>query len=139
MTFSRILALDYGRKRIGLAISDPLGLTAQPLGAVSTEKIFEELPQVVQKYEIVKIVIGLPKSLNGTLGPAAEKVKIFAQKISELLKLECLLVDERLSTKEVEKAMIAADLSRKKRREVIDQSAAALILQTYLDSQRWQL
>lgn len=134
----RIMGLDLGDKRIGVAISDPLGLTAQGvevvIGEGSPKSDIKKIEGLVQKYAAEQIVVGLPINMNGSCGPRAEKAKDFAARLAAELHLPVALWDERLSTAEAEKLLIAADVSRAKRRRVIDKMAAALILQGYLDS-----
>jgi len=127
----RILGVDYGAVRIGLAISDPLGLTAQALATVAD---IAGLKQAIAPYEpIDKIVVGLPKKMSGELGPQAVKVKAFVAELEKELGLPVITWDERLTTSQAEKMLISAGLSRQKRRKVIDRVAAAEILQSYLD------
>lgn len=135
----RVMALDIGEKRIGVAVSDPLGQTALPVGTVerrSREKDLEALIALVRRYQVETLVIGLPCRLNGTLGPAAERVKEFGGLLAERLDLPVHYWDERLTTAAAERVLLAADLSRRRRRRVIDQVAASLILQSYLDRKR---
>jgi len=134
----RILALDVGDKTIGVAVSDGLLLTAQGVEVIrrtSLEKDFARLQQIVSEFEVKTIVIGLPKNMNGTIGPRGELVQQFAHKFAGVLPdIAIKLWDERLSTVAAEKSLIAADVSRAKRRKVIDKMAAVFILQGYLDS-----
>lgn len=130
----RILGLDYGEKRIGVAVSDPLLLTAQPVGAVEN---IDRLKKLMEKYEgLQEIVVGLPKTMRGEIGIQAEKVLKFVEELKGAFQLPIITWDERLTTSAVEKDLISAGLSRKKRKKVMDQSAASLILQGYLDSKR---
>jgi|SRR5690625_3858965 len=134
----RILGLDVGSKTIGVAISDALKLTAQGLRTISwTEHDMssadDELAQIIQKYEIEKIVIGLPKHMDGSIGERGELTKIYANRLEKKLGLPVLLIDERLSTVAAEKTLLEADMSRKKRKNVIDKIAAVMILQSYLN------
>lgn len=134
----RILALDVGDKTIGVAASDLLLLTAQGIEVIrrtSIERDFARLGEIINQYEVETIVIGLPKNMNGTIGPRGELMKEFASKIAESFpKAKVHLWDERLSTVAAQKALIAADVSRTKRKKVIDKMAAVFILQGYLDS-----
>jgi putative Holliday junction resolvase len=135
----RILAIDYGKKRFGLAISDPLGLTAQGLPTLVSQgrqKDLEQIARVVHENEVEKIVVGLPRRMDGTLGPAAEEVLVIVEEIKERLDLPVVTWDERLSTKRAEREMIAADLSRAKRKRSRDRIAAQLILQSFLDTEK---
>ncbi len=133
----RIMGLDIGDKRTGVAVSDALGWTAQGKEVINSKGIKEDLKQIsqlVKKYDVEKIVVGLPKNMNGTLGPRAEKVLDFVKKLKGEVNLDVITWDERLSTVAAERTLIEADLSRKKRKEVIDKMAAVVILQNYLDS-----
>lgn len=137
----RILGLDYGEKRIGVAISDPLGVTAQPVTVIEKKDSFEqdlaEINQIIDRYPSVKeIVVGLPKSMNGEIGIQAQKTLDFVKALESSLKIKITTWDERLTTVEAERMLISAGLSRQKRKKVIDKSAAALILQNYLDSKQ---
>lgn len=137
----RVLGIDYGDKRIGIAISDPLGLTAQGVTVMEKRKSFnediEELNNIIEKYGGVdEIVVGLPKTLMGKIGKQAEKVLEFVEALKKNMECEITTWDERFTSIEAEKAMISAGLSREKRKKVIDKSAATYILQSYLDSKR---
>lgn len=134
----RIIALDVGDKTIGVAVSDELGLTAQGVEVIrrtSEANDFKRLVEIIDIYDADTILIGLPKNMNGTIGPRGELVQRFAQKIKGFLPMyKVVLWDERLSTVAAEKILISADVSRAKRRKVIDKMAAVFILQGYLDS-----
>ena len=134
----RILGLDVGDKTIGVAASDLLFMTAQGIEVIrrtSLEKDLIRLIEIVTEYEVSTIVIGLPKNMNGTIGPRGELMQEFAAKIQEVFPtIKVSLWDERLSTVAATKALIAADVSRGKRKKVIDKMAAVFILQGYLDS-----
>jgi putative Holliday junction resolvase len=137
----RILGIDFGEKRIGVAISDPLGLTAQGVMVIGKsdtyEKDIKELNKIIKKYDGVdEIVVGLPKTMRGEIGPQAQKVLEFIEVLKQKFKLKITAWDERLTTVEAERTLISAGLSREKRRKVIDKSAAAYILQSYLDTKR---
>ena len=135
----RILGLDLGTKTLGVAVSDELGWTAQ---GVETIKIDEELGnlglerlrEIIQQYRIETVVLGFPRNMNGTVGPRGEASQRFAEVLRKEFGLPVVLWDERLSTMAAERMLIAADVSRKKRRQVIDKMAAVMILQSYLDS-----
>jgi len=130
----RIIGIDYGEKRIGIAISDPLGITAQPAAVISN---ISELKAIVGQYEgIDEIVVGLPKTMKGELGIQAEKVLKFVEELKNAFQIPIKTWDERLTTSAVTKTLIAGGLSRKKRKKVIDKSAAAFMLQGYLDAKR---
>lgn len=131
----RILAIDYGQKRVGLAVSDSLGITAQPFKTIineSREELIDELAEIIKDNEITEVVIGLPLHMNGTEGERAEKSRILADELEDALDIPVYLQDERLSSAEVEKVMLAGDLSRQKRRAKRDKLAASIILRTYL-------
>ncbi len=133
----RILGLDIGTKRIGIAISDELGWTAQGMKTLhrsNGESGVGEIRDIAREYGVEKIVVGLPRNMNGSLGPQAEMVLGFVQELKEILGVPIITWDERLSTVEATKMFIRADLSRKKRKRKIDMTAAILILQSYLDS-----
>lgn len=134
----RILALDVGDKTIGVALSDGLLLTAQGVEVIrrtSLSKDYSRLTEIVKEYEVSKIVVGLPKNMNGTIGTRGEMCQNFAGVLAELFPdVEIKLWDERLSTVAAERSLIAADVSRAKRKQVIDKMAAVFILQGYLDS-----
>lgn len=133
----RILGLDVGTRTIGIAISDPLGLTAQGIttwqrtGQIRFD--LKKIEELVEKYEVKKIVVGLPKNLDGSLGTAVNEVKDFTNLLTNEIGIEVIFWDERLSTVEAEKVLLEGDLSRRKRKKVIDKIAAVLILQSYLD------
>ena len=133
----RILGLDIGDKTIGVAISDPLGFTAQgvtTIKRIGKEKDIEELRKICEEYKVESIVAGLPKNMNGTLGPQSEKVSKFCDLIEERMSLPIKMWDERLTTVAAHRAMLEADLSRAKRKKIVDKIAAIYILQGYLDS-----
>lgn len=132
----RILSMDVGDKRIGLAISDALGWTAQGIETLERRGIkydLDKLQEIVKEHKPQHIVVGLPKNMNGSIGPQGEKVKEFAENIKSHLDLEIVYWDERLTTVSANKMMIEADVSRQKRKKKVDQIAAVLILQSYLD------
>ncbi|WP_232695957.1 Holliday junction resolvase RuvX [Brevibacillus daliensis] len=133
----RILGLDVGEKTIGVAISDEMGWTAQGLETIkraSKERDYARLEHWVAMYQVEAFVVGLPKNMNGTIGPKGEYCQAFAKDLSERTGLPSHLWDERLTTMAAEKMLISADVSRQKRKKVIDKMAAVLILQGYLDA-----
>jgi len=134
----RILALDVGDKTIGVAASDELLLTAQGIEVIrrtSLERDFLRLGELIVQYEVSRVLIGLPKNMNGTIGTRAELVQQFAAAVAgRFPSVEVKMWDERLSTVAAQRTLIAADVSRAKRRLVIDKMAAVFILQGYLDS-----
>ena len=133
----RVLAIDYGTKRIGLAVSDPLGLTAQPLGFVkfvSRSKFLEDVKKIVLEKSVQLILIGLPINMDDSLGPKARECMRLAESVEKECGVKTKLVDERLTTREAEQFLIdELDLSRKKRKGVKDTMAACILLQSYLD------
>jgi len=135
----RSLSLDVGDKTIGIAASDLLGLTAQGVTTIrrtSLQSDLQELGKIIAEYDATVLVIGLPKNMNGTEGERCEIVRNFAEQVQKKFpELKQVFWDERLSTVAVEKFLIgAADVSRQKRKKVIDKMAAVYILQGYLDS-----
>lgn len=135
----RVIGLDLGDKTIGVAVSDGLGITAQGLTTVlrrSNSKDMEALKAYIDEYEAGEIVVGLPKNMDGTLGPQADKALAFAEKLKAEFGLPVVLYDERLTTSLVQRALIEADVSRAKRKKVVDMLAAQVILQGYLDRKK---
>lgn len=133
----RILGLDVGDRTIGVAVSDPLGFTAQGVTTIrrkSVEYDLEELKKICKEYQVDTFVVGLPKNMNGTLGPQGEKVMNFCEVLKEAIDIPIKMWDERLTTVAAHKAMLEADLSRAKRKKLVDKIAATYILQGYLDS-----
>jgi putative Holliday junction resolvase len=132
----RILALDVGEKRIGLAVSDPLGITAQGLGVLTRKNRqtdLDRLLEVAREWQVQKIVVGLPRHMDGRLGSAAPQILELVEILQKALEVEVVTWEERLTTVEAERVLLQADVSRKRRRQVVDQLAAVLILQNYLD------
>lgn len=135
----RIMGLDVGDKTIGVAISDEFGWTAQGIEVIRRQKLNQDLyrlQELIDQYQIEELVVGLPKNMNGSIGPRAELAIEFANLIKEQFGLPVHLEDERLTTVSAERTLIEADVSRKKRKKVIDKMAAILILQGYLDKKR---
>lgn len=134
----RVLALDMGSKRIGVAVSDELGLTAQGLETIQStnpDKDLKRILKLVEDYSVDEMVVGIPLNMNGTEGPQARKVREFADRIREIVTCPVREWDERLTTVAAERTLLEADVSRSKRRKVIDKLAAVIILQGYLDMQ----
>ena len=135
----RILGLDVGDRTIGIAASDALLFTAQGVETIrrtSLERDLRRLQELMQLYETNRLVVGLPKNMDGSQGTRCDIVRAFAQEVKEALPdAEIVFWDERLSTVAAAKSLIAADVSRAKRKKVIDKMAAVFILQGYLDSQ----
>ena len=136
----RILALDVGDKRIGIAVSDPLGITAQGLESYTRKGVLEEdvahIINLANSYKPVRILFGLPRNMDGSYGFQTEKVRAFADAVLAQWDGEHDFYDERLTTVAAERMLIEADVSRKKRRKVIDKVAAVVILQGYLQTQQ---
>lgn len=137
----RILGLDVGSKTVGVALSDEFGWTAQGLETIKINEDermfgFDQIGQIIEKYEVEKIVVGLPKNMNGTIGPRGEASQFYANELEKRFDLPVFLWDERLTTVAAERVLLEADVSRKKRKKVIDKMAAAMILQGFLDSQK---
>lgn len=133
----RIMGLDYGDKTIGVAVSDEFGWTAQGVEVIRRRKPeddLERLRQIAGEYEVSDIVVGLPKNMNNTIGPRGEICIAFSETLRDALQLPVMLWDERLTTVSAQRTLLEADVSRKKRKLVVDKMAAALILQNYLDS-----
>lgn len=134
----RILGLDVGSKTIGVAVSDLLHVTAQGVTTISWNEhdmttADQELADIIKEYDISRIVIGLPKHMDGSKSDRGEISRIYAKRLERIFKLPTELIDERLSTVAAERTLIMADVSRKKRKNVIDKMAAVWILQSYLD------
>jgi len=134
----RLLGIDHGDARIGLAISDELGMLAHPLETLDGREKFNALSRkiadVIASKKIERVVLGLPRNMNGTYGPAAEKVRAFADKLTEALPVPVLLWDERMTTQQAQRSLHEAGRNVKNSRNLIDQVAAVIILQSYLDS-----
>ena len=133
----RILGLDVGERTIGVAMSDPLGYTAQGINTIRRKNLaidLAELRKICDEYTVESIVLGLPKNMNGTIGPSGEKAIELSRILEEELHVPVKLWDERLTTVAAHKAMIEGDLSRAKRKKIVDKIAAIYILQGYLDS-----
>ena len=135
----RIMGLDVGSKTVGVAISDPLGFTAQGLEIIKINEDsgdfgFDRLGELIKQYKVDKFVVGLPKNMNNTSGPRVEASQACGDKIKELFGIPVDYQDERLTTVQAERMLVEqADISRGKRKKVIDKLAAQLILQNYLD------
>ena len=132
----RIMALDVGSKRIGVALSDPLKITAQGLQTFQRTTLEEDVKglwQLIDGHEVSQLVVGLPKNMDGTIGFKAEEVQQFIADLTAERKIEIIWIDERLTTVSAERVLLEADVSRAKRKKVIDKMAAVVILQSYLD------
>lgn len=139
MVFERLLGLDIGGKRIGVAISDEMGSIASPLTMIDAHgNVTRELDQLIRQYGIARVVVGLPIGLSGREGPQAQEVRSVADALAESLGIDFVYSDERLSSAVAEQALISQGTRREKRKQHIDAMAAAVILQGYLDQQRWK-
>ncbi|GMV49714.1 MAG: Holliday junction resolvase RuvX [Nitrospira sp.] len=133
----RILAIDHGAKRIGFALSDELGWTAQPLETLHRKNLESDLrhiQQLVRDHDVGMVLVGMPFKLDGELGPAAKVVEAFIQTLSPMIPVPVVTWDERMTTRSAEEVLIAADVSRRKRKGIVDRVAAAILLQSYLAS-----
>lgn len=135
----RILGLDLGDKTIGVAVSDPSGVIAQGIGVIARtgeENDLRKIKALADQYAVRLIVVGLPWNMNGTLGEQGEKALAFAEKLKKATGLQVQTWDERLTTVAAEKVLLSADLTRARRKKMIDKVAAAMILQNFLDAKR---
>ena len=137
---AKIIALDVGDKTIGVAASDELGITAQPVTVIerttSIKADLRTVEQLVYEHNASKVVVGIPIMLDGTLGIQAGKVTEFVERLAKRLRVPVEIWDERMTTLEAERRLIDADVSRTKRKKIIDKLAATLILQSYLEAHR---
>lgn len=137
---ARLMGLDLGEKRIGIAVSDELGIVAQPYGVLTrknrSEDDVRELKNIIERLSVDTLVIGLPRNMDGTYGRAAEAARRFADLLARETCARVVLFDERLTTSMATRALIEADVSRRKRRETVDKLAAQIMLQAYMDSTR---
>ncbi|PRY83900.1 Holliday junction resolvase RuvX [Alkalibacterium olivapovliticus] len=137
----RVMGLDVGSKTVGVAVSDLFGWTAQGIETVQINESknefgFERLGELIKEYEVESIVVGLPKNMDGSIGPRAELSLTYGEKLEELFALPIIFQDERLTTMQATRMLIEeGNTSRKKRKKVIDKLAAVMILQNYLDQQ----
>ena len=137
----RVLGLDIGSKRVGIAISDELGFTAQGLDTLmwkNADALLERIASLVDQYGVSVIVVGMPYNMNGSEGPQALKIRGLMQLIGDRIAIPVKEWDERLSTVAADRALLEADLSRSKRKKLVDKIAAVLILQGYLDRQSFK-
>jgi putative Holliday junction resolvase len=136
----RTMGLDVGSKTVGVSLSDAFGWTAQGLKTIQInedkgEYGFEEIGTLIKEHDVSKVVVGLPKNMNGTIGPRGEASQFYADELNKRFGIPVVLWDERLTTVAAERVLLEADVSRKKRKKVIDKMAASMILQGYLNSQ----
>lgn len=132
----RVLAIDHGTKRMGLALSDELGMIAQPLEFVLAEpfdKFLSRLKELIQEKQVELLLVGMPRNMDGSYGPAALKVQEFVGVLKEILTIPIKTWDERLTSAQANRFLIQADVRRDKRKEKVDKMAAAILLQSYLD------
>ena len=135
---NRVLGIDHGEARIGLAVSDELGMLAHPLETIHLKETPDPLARIAaicERDRIAAIILGLPRNMNGTYGPAAEKIRAFAEKLRARVACEVKLWDERLTSVAAQRSLHEAGRTVKNSRDVIDQVAAQMILQGWLDSQ----
>lgn len=133
----RILALDHGTKRIGVAVSDEMKMIATPLEYIPAEPFapfLERLKQIIREKEVDLILVGMPRNMDGSYGPAALKVQEFVAVLKETIAIPIKLWDERLTSAQANRFLIQADVKRQNRKEKVDKTAAAILLQSYLDS-----
>jgi putative holliday junction resolvase len=133
----RVLAIDHGSKRMGIAISDELRIIAQPLEFIASEpfdKFLERLKQIIREKEVSLIIVGIPRNMDGSYGPAALKVQEFVAVLKDAVPLPIRSWDERLTTVQANRYLIEADVRRSRRKEKVDKTAAAILLQSFLDS-----
>ncbi len=139
--YKRLMGLDIGKKRIGIALSDPLGLTAQGLETYirqSVEKDAEHYKKIINDYNVEKIVAGLPKTLSGEIGIAAEDIIKYCSVIGERLSIEIVMYDERMSSAHAHRVFDEGSIRHKKRKNSIDMMAAAIILGDYMKGELWK-
>jgi len=133
VTAGRVLALDPGTKRIGVAVSDAMRIVATPLAVIPAAEFATRLPELLDEYRPTAIVVGLPVGLSGREGPSAERARAFAAEVAAISGMDVDVVDERFTTATAESAMIEGGVKRRRRRESVDKVAAAVILRQYLD------
>lgn len=135
----RILGLDFGARRIGIAMSDPTGNMAQPLTVIEKSRNdtdIHRIEKLVDEYGVDEVVVGLPVSLSGEIGPQAQAVLEYVEKIKAIIKVPVKTWDERLTTTAAERSLLESEVRRGRRKEIVDKVAAAIMLQGYLDSKR---
>lgn len=133
----RVLAIDFGTRRMGIALSDPMGMLAQPLEFIPAEpfsKFVARLKELIQTREVEQIIVGMPRNMDGSYGPAALRVQEFVAVLKETVAVPIKTWDERLTSAQANRLLIEAHMRREKRRTRIDQSSAAILLQSYLDN-----
>ncbi|HEX3798876.1 MAG TPA: Holliday junction resolvase RuvX [Verrucomicrobiae bacterium] len=133
----RILGIDHGTKRIGIAISDELGMIAQPLEFIPAEPLNDSLARlkkIIEERGVELLLVGMPRNMDGTYGPAAQKVNDFIATLKTVIATPVKLWDERLTSAQANRVLIQANVRRDKRKEKVDMTAAAILLQSYLDN-----
>ena len=133
----RVLAIDHGTKRMGIAVSDPSGMIALPLEFIPAEPFnpfLDRLKQLIQEKEVELILIGMPRNMDGSYGPAAAKVQEFVAVLKETIAVPIKTWDERLTSTQAHRLLVQADMKRKDRKERVDAAAAAILLQSFLDN-----
>jgi putative Holliday junction resolvase len=136
---ARVLGLDFGDRRIGVALSDPLGISAQPLLTLTRSAWpadLEALARLAREHEVARIVVGMPYGMDGSSGERVRRTEDFMSRVSRATGLPVEAWDERLTTVQAERALLEGDASRARRRAVIDQVAAVILLQSFLDARR---
>jgi putative Holliday junction resolvase len=134
----RYLAIDHGTRRMGIAISDELKIIAQPLEYIPSEPLggfFARLKQIIGEKQVELIVVGLPRNMDGTYGPAAEKVRAFVALCAREVSLPIRTLDERLTSAQANRVLLQGNVRRRDRKENVDKMAAAILLQSFLDAQ----
>ena len=131
---SRCLGIDVGTKRVGLALSDPIGLTATPLDVVDRSDAVDEIVRLAQIHEVGTIVVGLPTSLGGGEGTSAVDARSLGEELAQATSAEIVYLDERFTSRMAESALLESGMKRRDRKNTIDKVAAAIILQDYLNS-----
>ena len=135
LILERYIGLDVGTKTVGVAVSDPLGITAQPVETIirkSNKEDFQAIKDYIDKYQIKTVVVGMPYNMNGTVGPSGEMAKKFGEKIKNKYGVNVVYIDERNTTKLAEQVLIKGNVRRENRKKHIDKIAAVFILETYL-------
>ena len=135
----RVICLDVGTKTIGVAMSDPLGIIAQGLTTIRRETLEHDLDAVskmINEHDVEEVIVGLPLNMNGSNGPSVDMAKAFGEALRKIVTASIIYRDERLSTVAAQRTLLEGDVSRKKRKQVIDKMAAAYVLQGYLDSKQ---
>ena len=131
----RLLGIDYGEKYIGIAVTDELSIAAHPLTTVICDKTeFDRIKELIKKHEVNKIIIGLPKNMDGSSGKSVDRVLVFADELKKVMcDVPIEFIDERLTTREAEERLIGLGVSRKKKKSKINQLSACIILESYLN------